>query len=179
MSVTGLLFAVALATAPQEPSSTPAAAVETAVTPAPTAPPSSERTWGFGFDRVDILSEAPGTFLNWDLPMFGVEWQVKTLRFLQQVTVVYRLPWEGFHMNLSIATQSLTYEHRIAGGLFVTGGVQTRLLFPSGANLGVAYRVGVLRVGLSASMTTGGSWSGPAMFVPQFLPALGIGIGVP
>ncbi len=167
MSVIALLLTVTLAQAPE-------------VTPAPdTATVPAERTWGFGFDRVDLLSEAPGTFLHYDLPMYGTGALDKTLRLLEQITVVWRLPVQGFHLNLSIGTQSLTYEHPLVGGLFLTGGLQTRLLFPSGANLGVAYRAGIFRLGLSASMTTSGSWAAPGIFTPQFLPALGLGIGLP
>jgi len=172
MSVIALLLTATLA---QTPPSVPAPATP----PVATSSASAERTWGFGFDRVDLLSEAPGTFLHWDAPLFATGPLDKTLRFLEQVTVVWRLPWQGFHMNLSLGTQSLTYEHPLVAGLFVTGGLQTRLLFPSGANVGVAYRLGILRVGLSASMTTSGSWAAPGVFAPQFLPALGLGIGLP
>lgn len=134
---------------------------------------------GFGFDRVDLISEAPGTFLNYDLPLFGTDPMVKAVRFVEQVTVSLRLPLRGLYLGLSIGTQSLTYEHPLVGGLFATGTLQTRLLFPSGANLGVAWRAGIFRIGASVSMTTQGTWISPGAFTPQFLPALGIGIGLP
>lgn len=140
--------------------------------------PEAERP-GFGYDRVDVLSEAPATFLNYDLPLFLTDPAVKTIRFLEQVTVHLRLPLRGLYAGVSIGTQSLSYELPVAGGLHATAALQTRLLFPSGANLGLAWRTGIFRLGVSVSLTTSGSWASPSTFAPAFLPALGFGIGLP
>lgn len=143
---------------------------------------SAGRTWkGFGFDRVDLLSEAPGKWLHYDTLMITTYPAIPLVRFVEQVTVVFRLPWEGFHVGASVMAQSLTYEHPISAlpGLSVTGGLQTRLLFPNGLLAGVAYRAGMFRVGLSVSAYTSGSWGAPTSFGVHVLPVLGLGIGVP
>lgn len=151
-----------------------AAEPETA-TPAPPAAPS----WSFGFDRVDLISEEIGTFLNYDvleLPVYPLK---PAMRLVEQVKVVFRLPWQGLYAGASIESQSLTYELPIGPkGLFLTGGVVTRLLFPRGAIAGAAYRVGIFRFGLSLSAFTSGSWSAPGSFQWTFFPSLGFGVGV-
>ena len=135
-----------------------AAEPETAAAPAsPPAVPASP-TWSFGFDRVDLLSEEVGTFLNYDvleLPLYPLK---PVVRFVEQVKVVFRLPWKG---------------------LFFSGGLVTRLLFPRGAIAGVAYRTGLFRFGLSVSAFTSGSWSAPGSFQLSVFPSLGVGIGIP
>jgi len=154
----------------------PADAVPAATIPAPPSP----SHWSAGFDRVDLISEEIGTFLNYDvleLPVYPI---MPALRFVEQVKVVFRLPWQGLYAGVSIASQSLTYEHPIGPkGLFLTGGVVTKLLFPHGVIAGAAYRAGVFRFGLSVSAFTSGSWSAPGSFQLTFFPSLGLGIGVP
>ncbi|HVE83429.1 MAG TPA: hypothetical protein VND93_11300 [Myxococcales bacterium] len=162
-----MLLATALALAlAAEPQATPA--------PAPPAAPA----WSAGFDRVDLISEEIGTFLNYDVLELPVYPTKPAVRFVEQVKVVFRLPWQGLYAGASIESQSLTYEHPIGPrGLFLTGGVVTRLLFPRGAIAGVAYRIGSFRFGLSASAFTSGSWSAPGSFQWTVFPSLGVGIG--
>jgi hypothetical protein len=162
-----LLVALALA-------AVPAAAVPAA----PSAPSAAAREWpGFGFDRVDVISET-STWLAYDAVMFRSEIAKPALRFVEQVRVSFRLPWRGFYAGISIAEQDLTYEYSLDfAGLYLTGGIQTRLLFPSGAHLGVAWRWKMLRVGVSLAAFTSGSWTAPGSFAVLPLPTLGIGIG--
>ncbi|HEY8207378.1 MAG TPA: hypothetical protein VIG99_07855 [Myxococcaceae bacterium] len=149
-----------------------AAEPETA-SPAPAAP-----SWSFGFDRVDLISEEIGSFLNYDVLEVRVYPLKPVLRFVEQVKVVFRLPWTGLYVGASIESQSLTYELPVGPkGLFLTGGVVTRLLFPRGAIAGAAYRVGNFRFGLSLSAFTSGSWSAPGSFQWTFFPSLGFGLG--
>jgi len=149
----------------------------------PPAPPStspSPSAWSAGFDRVDLISEEIGSFLNYDmleLPLYPTK---PAMRFVEQVKVVFRLPWQGLYAGASIESQSLTYEHPVGPkGLFLTGGVVTRLLFPRGVIAGAAYRLGMLRFGLSVSALTCGIWSAPGSFQLTVFPSLGLGIGVP
>jgi hypothetical protein len=157
-----------------------ALAAEPAATPETPAEAPAAPDWAFGFDRVDIVSEEIGTFLNYDvveLPVYAVK---PVVRFVEQVKVVFRLPWRGFHAGASIESQSLLYEHPVGPkGLHVTGGLVTRLLFPRGVVAGVAYRFGMFRVGFSLSAFSSGSWSAPGSFQLFLLPSLGLGVGTP
>lgn len=174
-----VIVTVALSLTLAQASSADATADTTVTASAMPETTSAEPPARFGFDRVDILSEAPGTFLHYDVPVFGTDPTVKAVRFLEQVTVFLKMPVRGLSVGLSLGTQSLWYEHRLTGGLYGTAALQTRLLFPTGANVGLAYRMGILRIGASVSMTTSGSWAAPSVFVPALLPVLGIGIGTP
>ena len=164
-----LLVALALA-------AVPAAAVPAA----PSAPSAAAREWpGFGFDRVDVLSET-STWLAYDALLFRTEIAKPVLRYVEQVKVSLRLPWRGLYVGLSLGGQDLTYEYPVdlAGlRLYLTGGIQTRLLFPSGAHVGVAWRWKMLRIGASVAAFTSGSWTSPGSFAVLPLPTLGIGIG--
>jgi hypothetical protein len=136
-------------------------------------------TPSFRFDRVDLISEEPGTWLHYDVPLVGAYPLATLLRFVEQVKPVFQLPVKGLYVGTSISTQSLVYEGALMEqmGLSWTVGLQTRLLFPTGLHAGVAWRFSRLRVGLSLSAFTNGGWGRPDGFTVQFLPTLGVGIG--
>lgn len=139
----------------------------------PAAPPA------FGFDRVDLLSEDPGTWLHHDVPLLPGYPVIPLVRFVEQVKPVFHLPVRGLYAGVSIGSQSLVYEHPLweEKGLFWSAGLQTRLLYPSGALLGVAWRFSRFRVGLSLSCFTDSGWGRPVPGAVSFLPTLGFGIG--
>lgn len=144
--------------------------------------PASATAWSAGFDRVDLLSEEIGTFLNLDLAELPVYPVKPAVRFVEQVKVVFRLPWRGLYAGASIESQSLVYESPLQvgpKGLYLTGGLVTRLLYPRGVLGGVAYRQGMFRLGLSLSIFTSGSWSAPDNFKVFMYPSLGFGVGMP
>lgn len=169
-----LLVALALAA---DPAAAPPASQPS---PEPAAPSAAAREWpGFGFDRVDVLSET-STWLAYDALLLRTEIAKPALRFVEQVKVSLRLPWRGLYVGIAIGGQELTYEYPVdlAGlRLYLTGGIQTRLLFPNGAHLGVAWRWKMLRIGASVTAFTLGSWTSPTAFAPLVLPTLGIGVG--
>lgn len=132
-------------------------------------------------DRVDLLSEDKGTFLNYDLPMAGAYVPITAGRFVEQVKVVLALP-ANLYAGASIASQSLSYEGPLwrsqdGRGLFWTASVHTRLLMPYGIHAGVAWRFGLLRVGVGASASSQASWARPAWSEWKVLPVLALGIG--
>jgi hypothetical protein len=134
---------------------------------------------GFGFDRVDIVSEDPGVWLHYDAPMLGMNAATSAVRLIEQLKPVWTLPVKGLYLGTSISSQSLVYEHALLPkhGLFVTGGLQTRLLMPRGALAGVAWRFGRFRVGVSLSALSTSSWARPNWSTWSFLPTFGLGIG--
>ena len=133
------------------------------------------------FDRVDLLSEDGGSFLHYDMPLAGAYAPMVGLRFLEQVKVVVSLP-VGLYAGASIASQSLSYEGMLwrsqeGRGLVWTGSLHTRLLMPYGAHAGVAWRVGLLRLGAGASLSTQATWARPDWSQWRVLPTLSVGIG--
>lgn len=132
---------------------------------------------GFGFDRIDVLSEDPGTFLSAEVPKLSSSTTIAGIRFVEQVKPVFTTPLEGLLVGLSLSTQSVYYEQPLTPGLGLTGGVQTRLGLPRGLLLGGYGRVGRLRVGLSANLLSGATWTRPDYTTWRVLPGVGIGVG--
>lgn len=130
-----------------------------------------------GLDRVDVLSEDPGSFLDEHVARFGASPTVTSIRFAEQLKVVVRLPWEGVLLGVSAATQSLYVEGRVAGPVGLTGGLQTRLGLPRGGLVGVHLRQGPVRIGLSANVLSTATWARPDLSGWRVLPGLGIGFG--
>ena len=133
------------------------------------------------FDRVDLLSEDGGTFLHYDMPLAGAYAPQVGLRFLEQVKAVVALP-VGLYAGASVASQSLSYEGMLrrgqdGRGLVWTASLHTRLLMPYGAHAGVAWRVGLLRLGAGASLSTQATWSRREWNQWRVLPTLAVGIG--
>ena len=131
----------------------------------------------FRLDRVDLLWEDPGAVVG----SLGVardrSTTVTAIRFVEQVKPVIATPVEGLSIGVSLASQSVVYEQPILGGLGLTTGVQTRLGLPRGAILGAHLRVARLRLGASANLLSGATWTRPDWSVWRIVPGIGIGIG--
>jgi hypothetical protein len=131
-------------------------------------------------DRVDLLSEDTGTFLNYELGAAGTYPTKTAVRFVTQVKPVLEVPaWEGWTLGISLSSQSVVYEKPLSvRNLYWTGGIQSALFLPRGALVGVAYRPGRWRFGLSCSAVSGATWARPAGYGQwTVLPSLGIGVG--
>ncbi len=132
------------------------------------------------FDRVDVVSEDPGLWLNYDVPYAHVYWPRTGYRFLEQVKPVWRIrALEGLHLGVSLRSQSLVYERSlgVGHGLYWTAGVQTALLLPRGALGGLAWRRGHFRLGVGVSLLSSATWARPEWTHWQLLPTLGLGVG--
>ncbi len=150
-----------------------------ATEPAPSAPPLKKS--GFGFSRVDILSEDPGFWINDELPNVLAYPLRPTLRFVMQVKVVWATPVRGLTLGTSITSQSIHYERSIFGFESVTvgGGLQTALLLPRGIWVDVAWHRGPYRLALGLSTISDASWGNLRWDSWRFLPTVGVGIGLP
>ncbi|MBM4389953.1 MAG: hypothetical protein FJ090_02415 [Deltaproteobacteria bacterium] len=131
----------------------------------------------FRFDRVDILAEDPGTWINYDLPQAPVAFTQTAVRLVEQVSVQWQLPVTNLYLGTSIASQSLTYELPWKHGLGVHGGLQTSLLLPRGAVLGAHWRTGRVRLGLGASVISSATWAHVDYSQWHVLPTIGVGVG--
>lgn len=129
-------------------------------------------------DRVELLAEDPGTWLNYEalqLPGYPVK---GVLRFVTQVRPVLELPVEHLYVGLSLSSQSLVYERPFSPGLPFTwsAGVQTQLLLPRGALATVAWRHGPVRLSLGLSAVSGATWARPDWSEWDLLPTVGVGL---
>ncbi len=131
--------------------------------------------------RVDLLSEAPGTWLHDEAVMFGVYATAPGLRFAEQLTLVWSTPVEGLTVQTSLATQSVDYEglltRRGDWSTWWHWGLQTRLLVPTGWMVGFAGRWRWLRVGAGLSVVSGAGWGNLRWEAWRVLPTLGVGVG--
>ena len=132
-----------------------------------------------GLDRVDLLAEAPSTWLNHELPRAGHSPRTAALRFVQQVQPVFYTPIDGLTVATSLSAQTLHLDHALVprAGLSVGAGLQTQLLLPTGLLADVGWRQGPLRVGVGVSALSSATWRRPDWTVWTALPAVGIGIG--
>lgn len=134
------------------------------------------------FDRIDVLNEEAPSFLHYDVTTTGVYPAGTALRFIEQLKVVVTLPVDGLYLGASLRSQSLTYEGAIlrtgdGRGLFWSAGLSTRLLMPYGAQAGIAWRFGVMRLGIGVQAASGATWARPAWSEWQVLPTIGLGFG--
>lgn len=131
------------------------------------------------FDRVDLISEDPGTFVNYELagaPTYPTKAAIRFVTQIKPVVAIPRVP--GLTVGVSLSSQSVVYERPfLVEGLHWTAGVQTALLMPRGALGGVAYRTGRWRFGVSASAISGSTWARPSYGQWTVLPTVGVGVG--
>lgn len=130
-------------------------------------------------ERVDIVSEDPGTWVNYELPMAGVSPITAGVRFLEQVKVVWTTPVPGLAVGTSYASQSVVYERLLLPrqGISWDVGLQTKLLLPRGVFGGLAWRWWRLRLGLGVSLTSSASWAHLDWTHWMVVPTLGLGVG--
>ncbi len=133
------------------------------------------------FQRVDLLSEDYGTWINYETPGLLNYPTRGFVRWAGQVKVVLDLPRPNLSLGISMASQSLTYEnvlHEPSGFLWHCG-LQTQLLVPKALNLGLAWKWDRYRVGLGLSALSGASWSSLSWDSWTVLPTFGFGVGRP
>ncbi|MCK6520392.1 hypothetical protein L6R49_03025 [Myxococcota bacterium] len=130
-------------------------------------------------DRVDLLSEDTGAWINYEAPSLLAYPARSGVRYVTQVKPVLALPVENLYLGLSIHSQSVVYERPITEGSEFTwsAGLHTALFFPRGAVAGVAWRHGPLRLAVGVSATSGGTWARPSGLAQwDVLPTLGVGL---
>jgi hypothetical protein len=134
--------------------------------------------WTPGLDRVEILSEDPGTWLHHELPLAHHRPATASLRLIEQVQPVWRTPWEGVTVGTSLAIQTVQLErplgtrHRLSW----SAGVQTKLLCPRGLVGGLHWELGRLHLVGGVSLSSMATWQNPHWSQWSLLPTAGIGI---
>lgn len=130
-------------------------------------------------ERVDIISEDPGTWIHDDLPVLLNTPRAPALHFAEQIKLVWAIPIEGLSIGTSYQSQSLFYERSLLGWQNINAGVglQTFLLLPRGLWVDVSWRRGPLRLALGFSALSDASWTHLSWNHWRYLPTVGIGLG--
>lgn len=143
------------------------------------------------FERVDVISEDPGLWVSNEAPRLIADPLTPTIRFLMQVKPVWRTPVKGLSFGISLGSQSLVYEHPVlalapalasvpilaSARLSVSVGLQTRLLLPRGALVGLSWWMGPVRIGAGLSVFSEASWNHVDYRTWTAIPTLGLGFG--
>ena len=116
------------------------------------------------FDRIDVLSEDPGTWFNYEIPTLHAYPTKGLVRWVAQIKPVWKTSIDGLYLGTSFTSQSLTFESPIKNQLPVywTATYQTQLLLPKGVNIGLAWRGKGLRLAVGCSAIAESSWARPA-----------------
>jgi hypothetical protein len=135
----------------------------------------------FRLERVELLADDTGAWLNYDLPMLGAHPLMVGFRLVEQTQLVWALPIENLKVGTGLESITVSYERSmsvdLAGGdLGWYGGLTTRLLMPRGATAGVDWTKKRLRLAAGASMTSASTWARPGWGVWSPMPVLSVGL---
>lgn len=130
-------------------------------------------------ERIDLISEDPGTWALEDLPRLGYSPRSAALRWLEQVRFVAELPRFNVVLGASVASQSISYRFRITprAKIYASAGLTTRLGLPRGVLLGAETWAGPVRLGLGLHLASDARWADPNWSQWRALPGIGIGLG--
>ena len=72
-----------------------------------------ETSWEPGLARVEILSDDPGTWIHYELPLAHLRPSTAALRLVEQIQPVWRAPWTGITIGTSVAIQTVQLERAV------------------------------------------------------------------
>lgn len=132
-----------------------------------------------GLDRVEVVSDTPGTFVLDELPMLRARPGVTGLRALAQIEPVVKFPYGltvGASLgNISVGVESPTESHGL-GGLVA---VPTRLGLPTGVVVAGCWRSGPVWLDVGLAAQSGATWAAPEWQDLRVRPVLGLGLVPP
>lgn len=130
-------------------------------------------------DRVDVLAEDPGTWINYDAPMAPYAATQTAVRFVEQISFVVATPAPDIYVGLSVSSQSVRWERVVWKNLDVHGGLQTSLLLPRGAFAGAGWTAwDRLHVAAGVSAVSNATWARPSWAQWAVMPTVGVGVKV-
>lgn len=129
------------------------------------------------FDRVDLLSESPGTWLTQEAPRLTAIPGTVAVRWVEQVAPVVQIG--VVEVSASVAGQSVGIAVPLdpVRPAWFDAGVVARGLLPVGGRVGVAWGAGPVRLGLSAVALADATWVRPDYAHWSLVPAVGVGVG--
>lgn len=128
-------------------------------------------------DRVDLLSETPGTWLATELPRAAAAPGTVAARWVAQVSPV--VTWGRCELSASLAAQSLGVSLPLdpVRPVSFDAAAVARAGLPIGARVGFGVGIGRVRFGLSAVTLSDATWVRPSWTEWTVFPAVGIGVG--
>jgi hypothetical protein len=127
-------------------------------------------------DRVDLLSEA-APWVRQDAPRLGAAPGITTARWFAQVTPVasvgpavvgVSLGWQWVGLRAPLVPERV---------IWADAAIVARGMLPVGGRVGVAWRPGRVRLGVSLAALSGATWVRPSWRSWSVVPTLGLGIG--
>lgn len=130
-------------------------------------------------ERIDVLSEDPGTFVFDDLPRAAYTPRSTVLRWLEQVRFVATVPRYSLVLGASVASQSISYRFQVhpKAPVYGSAGIVTKLFLPRGLQLGAETWAGPVRLGVGLQVHSDATWARPDYTRWHAQPGIGIGIG--
>ena len=127
--------------------------------------------------RIELLSEDPGTWLHYELPMAGSRPVTAAVRLLEQVQPVWQSPWQHVLIGTSLTVQTIQLERPI-GELHMqwSTGIQTALLCPKGVVGAVHWQWRRIHLSVGVSLDSNASWQHRNWTQWTLLPTAGFGI---
>lgn len=130
-------------------------------------------------ERIDLVSEDPGSWLVDEVPRVGVAPRATAMRWLEQVKVSGAIPRASLVIGASLASQSVAVRRPLTHRAPVYGqvGVTSALGLPRGVLAGAEVWRGPVRLGLGLHLVSRATWDRPVWDSWRVLPGVGIGIG--
>ena len=128
-------------------------------------------------DRVEILSDDPGTWLHYELPLARHRPATAALLFIEQVQPVWQTPWRDVRVGTSLSVQTIQIERPLGSTpLQWSAGLQTALLCPRGIVAGIHGEWGRFHLSAGLSASSMASWQNRSWSQWTMLPTAGFGI---
>ena len=132
---------------------------------------------GVQLQRVEILSEDPGTWLHYELPMAASRPSTAAVRLIEQIQPVWQSPWTDIYIGTSLTVQTLQIERPLGDeSLRWSAGIQTALLCPKGVVGALHWQRKRLHLSAGLSLSSMASWQHRSWNQWTLLPTAGIGI---
>jgi hypothetical protein len=131
----------------------------------------------FGFERLDLIDDGGGGWVNYDLPMVAARPEVTAWKWARQLQLVLRTPVPGFNVGFGVGSVSFQYDVRVTRAVSAFAGLNTAWLMPRSLTLGWALHLGPIRVALGVVFASTSRWSDIHWTVWSVLPVIGLGIG--
>ena len=133
--------------------------------------------WTPKLDRVEVLSDDPGTWIHYELPMAHLRPSTAALRLIEQIQPIWNTPWEGVRIGTSLAVQTIQFEQPMGASNLGWGvGLQTKLLCPRGVIGSLYWNHDRIHLGFGLSVASQASWQHPDWRQWNALPTASVGI---
>lgn len=130
-------------------------------------------------ERIDLISEDPGTWLIDEIPRSTVAPRSAALRWMEQIRFGVVIPDASLVVGVSVASQSIAFRRPLLkrAPVYAQAGISTSLGLPRGGLVGVEAWTGPVRFGLGVHAMSQARWARPRWDQWRVVPGVGIGFG--